>query len=113
MRRVEIKRQNYFLLSVICVFDYSFISAEIDTTRMNSSHLFAAEVVQQLDVTGVKRLPCVHRHQHNLVANHHLTPLQLISYTPTQVKTGGEMFTGVQTDEAVRPCPCKHPCILK
>lgn len=36
------------------------------------SHLFAAGVVQQLDVAGVKRLSGVHRHQNNFVSNHHL-----------------------------------------
>lgn len=39
-----------------------------------SPHLFAAEVVQKLDVTGMKGLPCVHRHQYYLVSNHHLQP---------------------------------------
>lgn len=54
---------------------------ELEPTFMVCSpHLFAAQVVQKLNVTGMKRLPCVHWHQDHLVSNYHLHPQTPDSY---------------------------------
>lgn len=72
---------------------------ELEPTFMAySPHLFAAQVVQKLDVTGMKRLPCVHWHQHHLVSNYHLHPKhQTVTKTNTRLYGRQAVFkaTGV------------------
>lgn len=63
-----------------------------------SPHLFAAQVVQKFDVTGMKRLACVHWHQDHLVSNYHLQPKHhTVTKTNTQLYGRQAVFkaTGV------------------
>lgn len=69
----------------------------------NSSHLFAAGVVQQLDVTGMKRLPCVYWHQHHFVSNHHLEPSERQSNPNLRPKNFKQFSSG-----AYRRYRCVH-----
>lgn len=86
---------------------------ELDPTFMvGSPHLFAAQVVQKFNVTGMKRLPCVHWHQDHLVSNYHLHPKhQTVTKTNTRLYGRHAVFKATGVHAWCLPKICKHPSI--